>query len=299
MDEIVCSLIDATSYRKFLEDLYKWILENNPRFSYSRFALLLGFQSRNAAREIVQGRRRLTARSLQQLLHTLSTKRSKTHMANLILPRFNKDHLRYLELLVYCEEPDLDTNKETNNEPKIESRVSAELLTLREFLKQNTVREDSKTHLVKANGLYEALHWPRVYAALGDEKGASISEIRSRCGLTEKKIEKTLKHLMQFGLVQGKEDRFVAVSQFVHASEIASDKFFKLHFQNSARHLIAASNRDFNHPSQLFYAANFSVETQNLPELCRELKELLERFAQHSDRPMGDRVVRLTAALTL
>ncbi len=285
MSKIQSLLCEAEDYREFLEALVSFQKQRRPKYSYAQLSKDMGLASRNAAREIIRSQRRITARSLNTLL------------VHLKLP---SDCAKLLLLLVYRSEPDLDPHKRNV------AQLNGAWQKLREKMTARPLQTEGDPQK-----LYRHMHWPRVYAALGDSQGATLAAIQSRCQLPEKTISDILEALVACQMVRTADNsgkatshsqtntRYVATAAVVNMRHLGSSSLFKKHYQNGLRHLIGLSEEAFDDPNPLFHAACFSIRSEDLGRLSAELSELLSRFATESEDPQGDRVVRLSAGLSL
>ena len=291
-------LLESRGYRDFLRDMVRYVQSVDPGFSYAQCAYLLGFSSRNAVRDIVDGRRRMTAACLRKLISVCDkSKVPKQLDANVKAPgenirrclQLSAEQIRLLEVLVYVDEPDLDP---LGRSPALLRR---DYDRLRRKLQQRLSPDLSQA---KRDELYQSIHWSRVYAALGSEEGASIQEIQQRTGLSVRVISPILQRLIDAALVASRGERFVAVSQNIHLSNLADNEHFKVHFHNALRHALGRSQRHFDDPESLFLALHFSASRGRMADLCQAIKSLVLDFANQNEQPEGDCVVRLTLALT-
>ncbi|MES2854725.1 MAG: hypothetical protein V4692_02625 [Bdellovibrionota bacterium] len=244
-----------------------------PKNSYAEIARRAGFASRNFPREIACGHRKVSAKSIPKLCRALG---------------FKGDSAKYFTLLASLENPQIDSDLRSRDE------IKESLTKLRGRLTRSPLsRKD-----VADTSIYLIEEWPTIYAALGTfEHGASLDDIILRSGFGEAKCEKILVAMESRSLVRKDGDRFYAINGHLIFSEKIDKGAFKKYFAKGLKKLETAAEDSFNADDKLFFQSSFSVSTARMPELKKELRELILKFVDESEQSDGDRVSTLLCGL--
>jgi hypothetical protein len=127
---------------------------------------------------------------------------------------------KVFQLLVFQEEQDLDPKKRTS--AKLRDELNHAKHQLRCKTESHTVEGD-------ANGLYHHIHWPRIYAALGDSSGSTLDEIISRTKLPLKTVVDTLEALVKENVAKICNQNYVAQHESLNFINLGQSDFFKKH----------------------------------------------------------------------
>ena len=265
------TLLDSSDYREFIKAL---IAEKSKykKFGFSDIARNGGFASRSFPRDVANGDKRITLASLPKMIKGLG---------------LNSDLADYFRLLVEVSHPDCRT-KDIGD---------VKLYACLENLK---FRLSNKSHISieSKNQAYANRNTPAVYAALGNkDSGASVATIQSRTNLSENEVFETLKFLIELKLVEKKQGKYYLTENHVNLQGLKTNEFFKKHFLHLADKSVRSAHQKFNSDEALYLSSAFSVRKSELPKLKDELRSLLLKYIDSSEKAEGDKVVNLVTAL--
>ena len=137
-----------------------------------------------------------------------------------------------------------------------------------------------------------------VYAALGSvERGATVSEISQRTELSDFEVEAALEHMLKGGLALKKKARYYPLQAHLSFEGLNQSEIFKKHFILNSERAIKIVKSGLSSDSKLFMSSAFSVNPADLPKLKDELRSLLLKFVDSSERANGHKVVNIVASL--
>ena len=148
--------------------------------------------------------------------------------------------------------------------------------------------------------LFSEGSWIDVYAALGsEEKGATFEEIRKRTKIYEPTLKITLEAMEKKGLVLVDQRRaqFKPVVRHHFFENLKKDNFFQNRFLNVLEKIKNKAKVSVESKTELFQCTTISVNSQDLPRLKFELRELLNKFVQDSEVPEGDQLTHILVGL--
>lgn len=175
-------LASAGNYREFLKIYFR-----ETGISYAEAARRGGFSSRSYPRDVTEGRRRLTAKSLPSLLRGL---------------RLESNLSRVFQLLYFAEHP--EEHPEALSSSTIDARLKKDRLramrSSRGPIRIKAALPDLK-HARNADLLGTSAGLTDVIAALGAmEEGATLEEIQQRTGLSKTTLTCALDTLVREGV---------------------------------------------------------------------------------------------------
>jgi hypothetical protein len=276
-------LAQSGSYRDFLRVYFR---ETN--LSYAEVARRGGFSSRSYPRDVTEGRRRLTAKSLPSLSRGL---------------RLDPALSRLLQSLYFSEYP--DEHPETLTAQALRTRLERERLDVarsqrRGVRRKTQIPETSKlgdrdlTHL--AAGLTD------VVAALGELKdGATLDEIQKRTGLGKNVLARQLDSLVREGVLDyaGDSRRYFPGTAHIDWTGQAGNRLARAVYVSAAERLAETARGHFARPDAMFVNSAVSIPREDLPRFKEELKELLLKFVDRSVETGAspDTVVQIVAGM--
>lgn len=164
-----------------------------------------------------------------------------------------------------------------------------------------TLRDTLRVRLERADGglqeLYRYWEWPFIYAALGDETGAELSEILSRTGLGKTVVRRILETLVDKGLVTKSGARYIANESFVSSSALGKSEDFRLFYLSLLDKSRKLAKSGFDEPEHGFNFNGFSIKSSQMPEMKKELYQVMNDFAMKFHSAVGDQVVSLVSAM--
>jgi uncharacterized protein (TIGR02147 family) len=269
-------LLESANYRDFLKKAFACLRKENPRFNYAAFARKAGFSSRSFPKDVESGYRRMTITALPKFAQGLGLR---------------GEPKAYFELLVAVDEPDVYTGKLD----RLEIRKKLQKI------KQNLRSRIDAEKQANIPELFRIKYWQELYAALGsEERGASLSEIIDRTRISEAICTQSLEKLCQYQLATFNEQTQRYYSKNLHISfgKLGKDDFFKQSYLDLGASLLRDARDGFHRDDRLFFDSAFSVHTQDLPHLKKELRELLLRFVLNSEKSEGDRIAKIVVGLS-
>jgi uncharacterized protein (TIGR02147 family) len=263
-------LLDATDYRSFLRIYFDAMKAEGHGVTFRQFAEAAGLKSPAFAREVMLGKKRLTLNSLDKFTKGMG------------LPA---DIAEFFRLLVLRDEPTLAATDE--------DAVAKRHASVRKRIERKRLADP------ELERLYSHRYWPTVYAALGDERGATIAEIIGRTGLSQSIVDSTLRQLLGSSLVHTDEagERYVAADPVLFIRALADS--VKDNFLDHAQMARRAAAERFDDPSAMYMTADFSCAESLQPQLVIELREMMARFVTQHEQPLGDRIANLCVAFFL
>lgn len=265
------SILAAKDYRGLLKCL---VAEAENGTNFSDLSRRAGFSSRSYIKEVMSGKKRLTATSLAKFKRAF---------------RLSGSLAMYFETLVALEEPSV--NIAGLSKEVLLTRLEKIRLGLR---RQKNAEHSNKKNL-KTDKIFQNRYVPIVYASLGPiERGASVPEIQSRCGLGLEIIQPILDHFKQQGLIENKEDRFFVKDSELDIFGLGNDINFLNVYREVISNLKQKVQKGINSKNELFMYSAFTVKSDRLPDLKEKLKAVLLEFLDQEQIDDGDKVAQLT-----
>jgi uncharacterized protein (TIGR02147 family) len=273
-------LFESENYHDFLA---RWIQAQEfagKKVNFSALTRAAGFSSRSFIHEVIRGRKRITQNSLPRIIKAFKLKGSEAG---------------YFECLVALEEENVEIGL------KSKAHIQSELIRLREKVFRNRQRQYLSPEFQTASSTWAfgMLHMADVFAALGSKRrGASLNEILSRTGLSNKICSNILNHFVQKGVVSTSGDRFFASDMNFDLLNLKDNAIFLKYFREALLDLGKKTEAQSALDS-LFFHSSFSVERQRLPEFKAKLRTLLLEFIDEIQSDDGEVVSKMTVGLYL
>lgn len=252
------------NYREFLEVAFKNASEKSSRFSYAAFARKAGFKSRSFPRDTLLGKKNLSYDSALKFCRALE---------------LSNDLKEYFLILV---------SEKNSESPKL-AKFRKRILSKADELKAG-----------KRAGGFPFQVWLEIYAALGtNQDGASFQEIQLRTQLPEKRLEKALSEMAEKGFLtlDLRKNRYIPVQSHLIFNGLGDDQQFKQWYLNTLQMARRRAEMRFKSEDWLFFNSVFSVNQNDMPALKRELREVILRFVDTAENPVGNRLGRIQVSL--
>jgi uncharacterized protein (TIGR02147 family) len=241
------------------------------RPNLAAFSRKAGFTSRSFILEVLDGRRRLTAKSYPKVVKALA------------LPPKLKT---YFQLLVAREEADL--NIESLTAEQIELRLQA--LRGKFLLQAEGLEGEDKA----AQAIFRSRDMLDCYAALGNrERGVELGEIVNKTGLPLETCQKVLAHFVAQTVVVEKNGRFYSRNPHYIFKGLGANVGVKDCYLQSLAELRRKANGGFDQPDRAFFQSIFSVDRRKLPALKQKLWDVLNEFVESNENDEGDQIGKL------
>lgn len=271
--DIFESCLKTKDYRSFLSEVFSLAEKNDPRFSYAAFSRKAGFTSRGFVKEVVTGRKRMTAYAFPRFVKALG------------LPTQVKTYFNYL---VALEEDELNSDGLTADQ------IQIRLQQLRAKFKMHleSLNSDSAKSLFKSHQVLE------VVSVLGNQQlGLSFDQIARRTRLNPQICAEVLKRLLLDDIAVEKNGRYFSKNPHFVFQGLGKNQGFKEVFLETLMNLRRKVTTSFDSREDLFFQSYFSVEKQRMPELKKRMRDLLQEFVQENENDDGDSVAKLTVGL--
>ena len=261
------NLTSRSNYREFILSCIEIRSRKGRRFGYADIARKASFRSRSFPRDVALGQKSLTLQSLQKFTTGLGLK---------------GDLAEYFKTLVELETPECRAQNY-----KIE-KAESKLRNLRSrLLKKSFSSIDDKNN----EAPFEVASIPQVYAALGlPLVGATSLEIQKRTNLPADEISLVLEKLLDTDFIEQRGPRFVAKQNHLNLPGLKKSQIFKEFFLKTMSEASVMARRHFDSDENLFFSSSFSVKKS-------ELRDVLLRYVDESEKPQGDSVVSMACAL--
>lgn len=265
-------LMGARDYHHFLDEMFVRLKKENPQFSYAAFARKAGMSSRSFPRDVALGQKSLTLSSAKAFSTALGLR-----------GRLNT----YFMLLVERDEPGLRA-------PKVsEEAISARMHEMRKTIQG--VRRNTET----IQDTFKSIQWLKIYSASGRVGvGATLEEISQRTQIPVEELQGFMNELLQRQILSwdSKNKRYCPLHSYHIFDDLKGDEFFRTWYLQSLAESKSKVDKEFSSDKQLFFNSMFSVRSEKMTEFRKELRELLQRFAEDSEDPDGDTLARMTVS---
>ena len=260
------TLLASASYREFLKTYTKVT-----GLSFAEIARRAGFASRSYPRDVAQGRRRLTSKSLPSLLQGL---------------RLDRNLALFYRALFYLAHPEEHPDRAPVallQEIVDRSKTRAERpTTRRRFPSLAPFKEAAQKE--GAEDIFEVL------AALGKpDRGVTLNELSAQTGKSPIALARLLEELQAAELVVARdaidptqERRFLPAAGHMNFSWLPNHGGAQSLFLAILRRNLAAATNHFNRQDALFSCTALSVSRARLPALKEELREVILRFVDRT-----------------
>lgn len=265
--DLATELIKCESYRDYIQVAI--VHSTGKSMNYAAVARKLKFSSRAFVYELLQGRKAMTANSLNKFILALKLKGPFAQL---------------LQYLVWLEEPKL--------------ALSAGVTEEKVRLKINDLRKRIAEKYVSAplnNPDFISYDVFNVYASIGSETvGSTFSEVLQRTGLTESTVNSILHHFELAGFVYKKEDRFFTSKVNVDMKMLGDNIGFKQAYLEAIKKLSKRATQMEENKQDLFFHTAFSVRKEKLAEMQERLQEVILDFLDNEQDEDGDTVQKIT-----
>ncbi len=270
------TLLASASYGEFLKTYTKVT-----GLSYAEIGRRAGFASRSYPRDVAQGRRRLTSKSLPSLLQGLRLDRKLTLFYRALFylahPEEHPDRasLGLLQAIV-------DRSKTRAARPTTRHNFAS----LAPF-KEITPGEG-------AEGIFEVL------AALGrPDQGVTLDELAAQTGQPPPALARLMEELQSASLVVAHECRFLPAAGHMNFSWLPHHGGAQSLFLTILKRNLAAAANHYHRQEALFSCTALSVSRARLPALKEELRELILKFVDRTieDETAPDTVTYLVTSM--
>ena len=254
----------CNNHREFLKIVFDVYGRELAFFSHSYFCKKAGFKSRNALREIIAGRRKLTALSYQKIIENLE-----------LCPAAEK----LFQLLVAEEYPDL------------ERAVAG---TPQAIQRQKTVLANSSVKLPAPETVMGDRRYLEVYAAMGGaEHGATLEQLVERTSLRREYISKVVQQLSGHGLVKVEDDHFFPLNSHIFMHKLGGNEYFRSSFMQTLDEISRRQQALFDDRDTFFFQSVYMVKRQNMPDLISALKKTISAYVEDSMVDDGNAIAKL------
>lgn len=285
------SLSKAKSYRDFLRTYFE--VTSIP---YAEVARRAGFSSRSYPRDVTEGRRRLTSRSLPTLIRGLKLE-----------PRLSE----LLQLLFFQEYPE-EFNARSG--VLLQRSVTEIQNHLASRIEQTRKRANSAAPVRKNLAGTRALalgarpseelirHLFEILASLGNpQQGATLEDLRRMTGLERSTLATILEVCAREGLVRvdAQTSRYYPAAGHLNLTGMPKNELIRRIFLQSLDRAKMAADTLYNSDEALFFVSAISVGRSDLPKLKEEIRGILLRYADAKveDTPEPDTVVYLVGSM--
>ena len=265
------AIVEVDSYREFLRHaIHARARDGLQRPNMAALSRKAGFSSRSFIGEVIDGRRRLSARSYAKLVGALGlTAKLKV----------------FFNLLVIREEPEL------NFDGLDATEVARRLSDVRAKILSEAGGKRSEKKAIEA--VLNGRHLMACYAALGDpSKGSTIAEIAARTELPEASLRDLLSSLVKSEAVVEKAGRYFAASPLIFHKDLGSEAAARECYLDALGELKRKSQARFSGQDRAFFQFLFSVDRNRLPELKQKLWETAREFVENHDSSEGDSIAK-------
>lgn len=268
------ALFDSKTYREFIQT---WMTERSKirRFGFSDIARNGNFAARSFPRDVVQGTKRITLRSLDRFTVGLG---------------LTADLAAYFKLLVEIEEPECRTGKVTVRKLERSRALIRTRLLGRAGYSLTAASTPSDEIFLE--------DFPRIYAGLGsEENGATLEDVARRTKLPTATVRSALTKCVATGWARKEKNRYYPSMSHVNLEGLKTSIPFQQRFTRSCLRVVKEVEHRLESPEALFFSSAISVRATDLPALKEDFRSLLLRYVEASEFNEGDRVVEIVAAM--
>lgn len=270
-DALDQALLKAQNYREFIQLAMQG--DNSAKaLSFGEVARRAGFASRSYVRDIVAGRKRVSAKTLPRLVRAFN---------------LSGDRKLYFSLMVFLEEPDLREASMTSE------RIKARMDLARKRLGRRS--KEATSVLSSAETLFDDRRTSQVFAAVHiDSDGATLESVARLTKLTEQSCGAILERLVARGVIELREDRYYCNDAHLVFDGLHRDYFFKRAYLTELSHLKQCVETNFDRRDHLFLKSTFTIPAAKAQQLREELRKLMVQFIDDtSGTPDDDSLANL------
>lgn len=267
-------LLKTTDFKTFLFEALKYYFRKKERVNISEFSRKAGFSSRSYLTEVLIGKKGLSKDALRKIRNTL---------------KVPKEISKIGECLAFLDFPELRPRNITDFLLKTQLKNSRSAFIKRLELDLN---KEIKSKVTSSTSLY------LVFASVGSvEEGAALEDIGFRCKLSNQTIDKNLKVLKEAGIVIEKSKRFYPVSDQIDFFDMKSSDGLAELIKRACNNLSDNAKEVIENLDNLTFYTAFSVDTVQVPELRRKLKEAIYTVLDDFQNDDGNTVRQILFSL--
>jgi hypothetical protein len=292
--EIKVALGSANSVSEFLK-----VYTHTSGISYAEISRRAGFSSRSYPRDVADGRRRLTAKSLPSLLSGLRLDRALQDWFQILYFKENPDEFRTMS-------PKLRKASDTELKQALDARIRK----LHSALARGPVRSRpafadqtlaKKSFSNPQNTTVDPGVLLQLVAAIPDPKtGATLEEIIRFTGISKSKASEQLTQLVALGILTQDQsnNRFGYPGEHVDLTGLGQNDLMKKIVSAATERAHARVASDFGKPETLYLASCLSVRSSDLPKIKAEIREILLKYIDRQVPVQNpDTVITLTCSV--
>ncbi len=137
-----------------------------------------------------------------------------------------------------------------------------------------------------------------VLAAAGEQGRITLKEdIIKKTGLLPQEVERSLAKLKLLTLVEVTENRVTPRDTHLFLKTHNTSEMLKSIFQKSCRKAMERVELNHEQTGEFFFNSHFSIKKEALPELKRELRQIILNYVDQAIAEDGDSIVKLNVAL--
>ena len=143
--------------------------------------------------------------------------------------------------------------------------------------------------------------WPKIYACLGSlKKGQSFEQIQKMSDLPSPVVKLALDHMIDIGVVFFDTSilHYFATESLLSIRGLGEDIDYQELFLKELGEVRQKVQHHFDHAEYCFIQSFFSINIVDLPKIASELRDLLAGYVESANDDDGERVAKLTVALT-
>jgi len=256
------TIFEYDNYRAYLGDLYKLYKETKPHFSYRYFSQKAGFRSPNFLKLVIEGKRNLSAESIEKFTNAL---------------KLGKKETEFFRVLVYLNQA------RTVGEKKI---YAEQLMQFRPFRYIHPLRQDQYRYYADWHNIAvrELTMLPEF-----SEDPAWIAR-RLVPPISPQQAQKALDLLLQLGLLKRDEsgrlvqaDAFISTGDEVTSTSVANYHRTMIRMGAEAMDRFAGPDRDISSVTMTLSEKNF----QEIKTLIQRFRKELLAIADQDQSPEG------------
>ncbi|MBL7542874.1 MAG: hypothetical protein JNL11_03615 [Bdellovibrionaceae bacterium] len=271
--ELWSLLSKALDYRSFMQSYITWKKSHKKSYGYASLARAAGFAARSYPRDVILGKRDITAASITRFSKAMN---------------LSGEAARCFHILVCQDRPELFDSSLGDSIKSSLAKSKAKLAQYIENRNQSSVR------------IYHQNSWPLVYASLGTvDEGASLEDVCHRTRFPSYTCRQILKEMIVQELVSfdSEKRRYFAKNSHLMYQNLGGNSGFKNFYLNSLHRAEVKSRKDFLRKDRLFFASAISVKKSQVIKYRTQLRDLLDSFAESVESPEGDEVVTILCGM--
>jgi uncharacterized protein (TIGR02147 family) len=264
MEAISSILISSENYRDFLREAFESLKLSRRGCSFHRLAQKIGCKSKSYPRDVMIGRRSLTAEYSPKFADAFGLRGDS-----------KKLFLKLVEL-------------ERTEDP---TQIRLEIQKIKQRLKNKTEQK-----IKPLQDLFQQSSWIDIYAAAGSpENGASLSEICQRTSFAANFVEEILPHMIQKGVLKQdpKTKHYLPLNLHYFFDDADKDQMFEKRYFEILERVKKQATVGMQSDEKLFLCSTFSIKSQQRSQFKMELRELFNKFVEDSESAEGDQLSHL------